>query len=54
MGELQVGRHAPGGGGGRHAAQRGRAPQGVLPHAGRIEFTGGVLPKKIKNGNTVI
>lgn len=45
MGELQVGRHAPGGGGRGHATQRGGAPQRVLPPTGRVEFTGGVLQR---------
>lgn len=45
VGELQVRRHAPGGGGRGHATQRGGAPQRVLPPTGRVEFTGGVLQR---------
>lgn len=43
LGQLGVGRHAPGGGRRGHATQRGGAPQGVLAPAGRVEFTGGAL-----------
>ena len=47
VGQLQVGRHAPGGGGRGHATQGGGAPQGVLPATRRVEVTAGVLEHRI-------
>ena len=46
-GQLQVGRHAPGGGGRGHAAQGGGAPQGVLPATRGVQVPTGVLERRV-------